>query len=83
MGNNVRHTERTIPVLLGGDDEHVLAKADIFQTPDSVLIQVTASGPESKLLAEFLGQQEIIAVGFQAIPVQNIRERKSISDAKD
>lgn len=76
MADDLRQTIRQLPVLIGNDHEHVMAKADIFRSPDKVLIQITSTGPESQLLAEFLEQAEPIALSFEAIPVRNIREKR-------
>lgn len=74
---NVRRTQKQIPVLIGHDGQHVMARADIFRTPDKVLVQITAPSDraEGQLLADFLEQAEPIALSFDAIPVQNKREK--------
>lgn len=74
--DSIRQTSRQLPVLIGNDHEHVMAKADIYRAPDKILIEIEARGPNSQLLAEFLEQAEPIALSFGAIPVRNIREKK-------
>lgn len=61
---------------MGNDREHVMAKADIFQKPDSVLIQITANGEEGKYLADFL--TATIPVGISVIPIayRDIKEKR-------
>lgn len=76
MANDIERIVRQLPVLIGTNHEHVMAKAEIYRRPDGVLIIITANGQESQLLAEFLEQAEPIALSFGAIPVQNIREKK-------
>lgn len=67
--------EKKLPVLIG-DSKHVMARADIYRSPDRVLIQIIQDGPDGQLLADFLEQAEPIAVSFTAIPVQNRAERE-------
>lgn len=78
--DDVRRTSKQIPVLIGHDQQHVMARADIFRTPYKVLIQITAptdtNTGEGQHLADFLEQAEPIALSFGAIPVQNIREKR-------
>lgn len=76
MADDVIHTIRQLPVLIGAKYGHVMAQAEVFRKPDSVLIQITADGKKSQLLAEFLEQEEPIGMSFIAIPVQNIREKR-------
>lgn len=76
MNNQIKHTNRQLPVLIGNDQTHILAKTEIFRTPEKVLIQITSDGPNGQLLAEFLEQAEPIGISFIPIPVQNIREKR-------
>jgi len=74
--DDVRRTSKQIPVMIN-HHEHVLASADIFRTPDKVLIQITApANDRGNHLADFLEQAEPIAVSFTAIPVQNTTEKR-------
>jgi hypothetical protein len=72
----VIRTKRDLPVLIGHHQEHIMAQAEVFRTPEKVLVQITGYGPEGQLLAELLEQAEPIALYFGAIPVQNIREKR-------
>ena len=77
MAEETRHTERIIPVVIGNDYAHVMAKAVVVRTPTSVTIEITSlPGHDSQRLAEFLEQAEPIAVSFTAVPVRNIREKR-------
>jgi hypothetical protein len=62
--------------MIGFNQEHILAQADIYRTPDKVLIQITAVGENGQLLAEFLEQAEPIGLSFGPIPVQNISKNR-------
>lgn len=73
--DDVRTTRKSIPVLIG-NDTHVMASADIYRTPEKVMIQISAGGIDGQMLAEFLEQAEPIALSFGAIPVQNITEKR-------
>lgn len=73
--DNYRNTKRKLPVLLG-EQQHIMASADIYRTPEKVLVQITCTGQESQLFAEFLEQAEPIALYFGAVPVQNDREKR-------
>lgn len=76
MSEHMRNMSRLMPVMIGFNQEHVLARADIYRTPDKVLIQVTAAGEDGQLLAEFLEQTEPIGLSFGPIPVQNISKKR-------
>lgn len=78
--DEVKHTTKNLPVFIGEDDKYVVAKADIFHKPDSVLIQITSDTHGGQRLAEFLEQEAQVLVGlsFVYLPVQNIRERENI-----
>lgn len=75
MSKDLRHIKRKLPVLIN-DRKHIMANAEIFRTPDKILIEIVSEGPEGQLLAEFLEQAEPIALSFSAIPVQNITEKR-------
>lgn len=84
MDKDSHPTIRNLPVLIGYDQQNVMAKAEILQKPDSVLIEITAVGERGKLLAEFLQQIEPIALSFSwFLPVQNTNESERISDAEE
>ena len=75
MNKYLRKLAKKLPVLINHDD-HVMARAEVFRTPDKVLIQITSDGEDGQILAEFLEQAAPIALSFVAIPVQNIREKR-------
>jgi hypothetical protein len=68
MDKDLRYISRQLPVLIGQNYETVMARADIFQKPDSVLIQITTTGKNAQLLAEFLGQAERVGLSFSSEP---------------
>jgi hypothetical protein len=70
--------KKDVSVIIGKNNDQVLAKAEIYRTPDKVLIQITSSRPEGQLLVDFLEQAEPIGLSFRVIPVQNIREKREI-----
>lgn len=74
--NSVRNVSRMLPVLIHMNQEHVMARAEIFRSPDKILIQIVSTGTESQLLGEFLEQVEPIALSFGAVPVRNIRQKR-------
>ena len=74
MGDYLRHIGKRLPVLI--NDKHVMATAEIFRTPEKVLIQVTSEGSDSQLLADFLEQDAPMGISFLAIPVLNIVEKR-------
>lgn len=74
--DNVRHTSKLMPVLIGNNYKHVMGRAKIHRGLDKVLIEIESSGEHGQLLADYLEQAEPVAVSFTAIPVQNAREKK-------
>lgn len=75
MSDQVRHTARQLPVMIGNNDI-LTATADIYRSPDKVLIQITSEKRSGQLLAEFLEQEGRISCTFSALPVQNMREKR-------
>jgi hypothetical protein len=67
-------TKKLLPVLIGGDYDHVMAKATIRQTPDSVIIEIVAENtdayPYATELTAFLTQAEIVALSFGGVPIR-------------
>lgn len=59
-----------LPVLLGFDQEHVMAKAYIEADGDNVDIRIKSSGPAGLALTEFLMGGSPVALSFVAIPVK-------------
>lgn len=76
MADYASRIARPIPVLVGFDQAHVMAKAEIFRNPDSMMIQIIVTGKENMLLAEFLEQAEPIALSFVARPFENKIEKR-------
>jgi hypothetical protein len=68
MGDYVRHTARQLPVVIASNPELVLAKAEVYRTPDKVLIQITSEAANGQILAEFLEQEASIGLMFSAVP---------------
>jgi hypothetical protein len=68
----MRALERDLPVFLGSDQSHTMAKAEIYKTSDKVLIQITASGDGGRYLSEFLEQNIPIGLSFNPIPIRDI-----------
>lgn len=74
MAKDLIHTVKDLPIAIH-DQQLVKTKAEIFHKPDSVLVQIVASGPESQLLAEYLEQWAPIGLTFSAVPaVRAVRE---------
>lgn len=76
MPDVFRETRRDLPVLIGHNWQHVMAKARVLRTPTSVLIEIASEDVDGQLLAEFLEQAEPIALSFVAIPPRNNREMR-------
>lgn len=68
----MKQLKRDLPVFLGNDSSHTMAKAEIYETSDKVLIQITASGDGGRYLAEFLEQNIPIGLSFGPIPIRDI-----------
>lgn len=79
MNDDTQYRPSQLPVLIGINHKQVLANADIFRSPDKVLIQITLTGADSQLLANFLEQAEPIGLDFGPKPVQNIPEKREIT----
>lgn len=69
-----------LPVILGYDHQHLMARAEFSRNEDGVpIITITGSpGAEGQMLAEYLEQPEIVGLAFIALPVRNATERKTI-----
>jgi len=72
MGKDIIHTQRQLPVevLVVNRPKLVLATADIYRTPEKVLIQITAKDANGQILAEYLEQEGPIGLSFSAVPVR-------------
>jgi len=84
-------TEKALPVLIGHDYEHVMARATIEQTPAEygiddqhnrikkkdaeVLITIVAKGDHAQLLGDFVAANEIVALSFGGVPVQRAPQK--------
>lgn len=80
-------TEKLIPVLIGNDYEHVMAKATIEQTaakhspttnqvlePAKVTITIIAEGPSAQELGDFVAAGDVVALSFGFVPVRPVRK---------
>ena len=76
MDDDMVHTTRQLPVLIGHNYKRVMARADIFRSPNKVMIQIVSEDSNGKTLAELLEQDEPIALIFGAVPVRNCREER-------
>jgi len=78
MANELVHTSRSLPVVVGYDYQRVVAKADIFRSPEKVLIQIASENKDGQALAELLEQDTPIALSiiFVATPVRNSKEKR-------
>lgn len=66
---------RKLPVLIG-NNQHVMAIAEIKREPNRLSIEIESAGPESQYLADFLEQGTPIALSFVVIPVQSAQEKR-------
>ena len=69
MADEIR-TEKLLPVLVGYNYEHVMGRAEIVQTPDSVVITITSKGADARELGDFVASSEIVALSFVGIPIR-------------
>jgi hypothetical protein len=85
-----KSTEKMIPVFIGINRQHVMAKANIEQTPavtgkdDSgktveieparVAITIVAEGGHAQLFGDFVAMDEIIGLSFDAVPATPKKE---------
>lgn len=76
MPSDVQPTRRDLPVIVGHNWQHIMAKAEIFRTPEGMMIQITGQGEDAQHLAEYLEQAEPIALTFIAIPALTPREKR-------
>lgn len=63
-------TVRPLPVLIGHDYEHIMAKAIITEEPNRTSVTVTLEGKDAAYFAGFLTATEPIALSFVATPTQ-------------
>jgi hypothetical protein len=78
MPNDVRHTKRNLPVsvMIANVETLVSATADVYRTPETVLIQITSNRSDGQMLAEFLEQEGPIGLSFSAVPVPRANREK-------
>lgn len=69
-------TEKDLPVLIGHNYEHVMGKAVIAQTPDTVTITIVASGERARILGDFVAANEIVALSFGGVPVRQTPKKE-------
>lgn len=71
-----------IPVLVGDNYEHIMARADVDVDTENteVTITIKKKGRESLALAEILTTGEIVALSFVAVPVKPTPRRASSND---
>lgn len=79
-------TEKPLPVILGADYQHVMARATIEQVAPEygyddhgahiqkkeaeVLITIVAKGNAAQQLGDFVAANEIVALSFGGVPVR-------------
>lgn len=74
-------TDKKIPVLMGHNQQHVMASAHIEQTaavrspttnqvlePAKVVITIVSEGSDAQMFGDFVAANEIVALSFGAIP---------------
>lgn len=83
-------TEKMIPVFIGINRQHVMARASIEQTPQveskddsgrtvvvspaQVIITIIAEGGHAQLFGDFVAMDEIIGLSFDAVPATPKKE---------
>lgn len=80
-------TEKPIPVLIGDNYEHVMAKATIEQTAAvrspttnqvveeaEVVITIVAKGPSAQELGDYVAVADVVALSFGVVPVRPVRK---------
>ena len=71
-----REINRYIPVLLGNNYEHIMARADIVEEGDEITVTIKAKGGDALDLAEVFTSSEPLALSFVAIPVKPHSSKK-------
>jgi hypothetical protein len=85
-GSDKRMTEKMLPVLLGENYKHVMARASIEQKAAQygrddqgnrvllqeaeVLITISAKGGHAQELGDFVAATEVVALSFSGVPVR-------------
>lgn len=83
-------TEKPIPVLIGSDYKHVMAKATIEQKaavkssttnqvlePARVIITIVAEGGHAQQLGDFVAANDVVALSFDGVPVQGHHRKET------
>ncbi len=81
-------TEKLLPVLIGHDYQHVMAKAVIEQTargtapdgsyiPPKVEITIVAEGDHAQEIGDFVAANEIVALSFVGVPVRPVPKKEN------
>lgn len=81
-----RTTEKSLPVIIGADYQHVMARATIEQTAvvygiddnhnrvvkneAEVVITIVAKGGKAQELGDFVAANEIVALSFGGVPIR-------------
>jgi hypothetical protein len=87
---STKSTEKMIPVFIGINRQHVMAKASIEQTaevtgkddsgktvvvtPARVAITIVAEGGHAQMFGDFVAMDEIIGLSFDAVPATPKKE---------
>lgn len=69
MKDDPKITIKPLPVLIGDNYEHVMGKAYIEQTPNSVVITIQVYGNDARTLGDFVAAEEVVALSFSGVPV--------------
>lgn len=82
-------TEKPLPVLIGNDYEHVMAKAKIEQKaavrspttnqilePARVVITIISEGPSAQELGDYVAAADVVALSFGTVPVRPVRREQ-------
>lgn len=70
---STKSTEKMIPVFIGINRQHVMAKAAIEQKapfagqPAQVVITIVAEGGHAQMLGDFVAMDEIVGLSFDAV----------------
>lgn len=83
---NKRITEKPLPVMIGENYEHAMARATIEQTAAEygyddrgarvckkeaeVVITIVSTGPAAQHVGDFVAANEIVALHFSGVPVR-------------
>lgn len=90
---NKRVTEKALPVLIGHDYQHVMARATIEQKAAvygvddnhnrvlkedaEVVITIVSKGDHAQLLGDYVAAMEVVALSFNGVPVRPVPDKES------